>query len=193
MASPKDIPETLQGGRLSTAALAMGATAERSAFHNAVAAVEGHRKFVRASVAGALVVRLLLEFNLIALLQQRANLIAQLPYIGVALLAYLLVMMWMAKGSGDRLGFGMALGLGVIEAAFQIVGALMQQPFDLQAAWRPIAVGIAHLPMAVFAIRSAKDYPSQDSKGPWIYGFTAALAMLAIPWVAGPIIHRLGW
>jgi hypothetical protein len=188
-----DTAETAQGGRLTTASIAMGATAERSAFHNAVAAVERHRKFVLASVAIALVARLLLEFNLIALVQQRANLIVQVPYIGMALLAYLLVLMWMGRGAGDRVGFGMALGLGVIETAFLIVTAMMQRPFDLSIAWRPLVVGVAHLPMAVFALSSARDYPPQDSKKPWLTGFVVALAMLAIPWVAGPILQRMGW
>lgn len=166
---------------------------DSTSFSKAVAAVERNRRFVRGAVGVALIARLLLEFNLVSLLQQRANLVASVPSIGMALLAYLWVMMWMAKGSGDRLGFGMALGLGVIESAFLIVTASMQSPFSIRTAWSPIVVGIAHLPMAAFALRSASAYPANDDKQPWIMGFVVALFFLAIPWVAPAIATRIHW
>ncbi|MDA1082267.1 MAG: hypothetical protein O2973_11460 [Gemmatimonadetes bacterium] len=47
--------------------------------------------------------------------------------------------------------------------------------------------------MAIFALRSATAYPSQDDKGPWILGFLIALLFLSIPWLAPPIVEVLGW
>jgi hypothetical protein len=118
-------------------------------------------------------------------------LLAQVPNIGIALLAYLVVMMWMAKNAGDRLGFGMALGLGVLEAAFLIVTASMQRPFVMSAEWKPLVVAAAHLPMAIFAIIAAQAYPQQDSKAPWIYGFVVALAFLSISWLAPSLVDAI--
>ncbi len=161
------------------------------AFKKAVAAVERHRRNVRTAIGVALLTKLLLEFNLLSLVRETDRLIAEVPYIGLAMLAYLLVIMWMAKNAGDRLGFGMALGLGVIQTAYLIVVTAMARPFALQAEWKPIVVAIAHLPVAVFALRSARAYPAQDDKGPWILGFLLALAFLAVPWLAPPIVEMI--
>lgn len=168
-------------------------SSDASAFSRAVATVELHRRLVRASIGIAVVARLLFEFNFVNLLRQHANLIVQVPYIGVALLSYLLVMLWMAKGAGDRLGFGMALGLGVIEATYLLVVTFTRGPFVFRAASGPIIAAVAHLPMAFFALRSASAYPPQDTKAPWVFGFVLALAFLAVPWVAPSLIETMGW
>lgn len=167
-------------------------TGNPNAFREAVAAVERNRRNVRGAVGVALVARLQFEFNLIGLVRQPDNLLAQVPNIGIALLAYLVVMMWMAKNAGDRLGFGMALGLGVVEAAFLIVTASMQRPFVMSAEWKPLVVAAAHLPMAIFAIIAAQVYPPQDSKAPWVYGFVVALAFLSISWLAPSLVDAIG-
>ncbi|MDA1082268.1 MAG: hypothetical protein O2973_11465 [Gemmatimonadetes bacterium] len=105
-----------------------------TSFKAAVAAIERYRKLVRGSVAVALVVRLQLEFNLYPLVLDSDALLARVPYIGLALLAYLLVIMWMAKGSGDRLGFGMALGLGVLQPAYLGIMMATQASFNIATA-----------------------------------------------------------
>lgn len=163
-----------------------------SSFKAAVAAIERYRKLVRTSVAVALVVRLQLEFNLYPLVLDSDALLARVPYIGLALLAYLLVIMWMAKGSGDRLGFGMALGLGVLQPAYLAVMMATQASFDMATAWPSITVAVVHLPMAIFALRSASAYPHSDDKGPWILGFLIALLFLSMPWLAPPIVELFG-
>jgi hypothetical protein len=165
---------------------------DASSFRRAVAAVEQNRKHVRTAVAIALVARLVFGFDLLTLLRDSDALLAQVPNIGLALLAYLLVFMWMAKNAGDRLGFGMALGLGVLEITFLTAATIGQDPFTLRRAAAPIVVALAHLPMVVFALRSASAYPPQDSKGPWVLGFLVALVLLAIPWVAPAVIAMMG-
>ena len=168
-------------------------TGDSSSFSKAVKAIEHRRAQVRGAAATALLVRLVLEYGLIGLLADSDRLLAQVPIIGLALLSYLVVLMWMAKGSGDRLGFGMAIGLGVIEPSYLVITAAMQSPFDIREAWAPIAVAVAHVPMAVFELQSAKVYPAQDTKAPWIFGFVVALAFLSVPWVAPSLIDAMGW
>jgi hypothetical protein len=162
-----------------------------SKFSQMLAAVEAHRNKVRIALGIALVARLLFEFKFVSLLRSTENLIVQVPYIGLAMLSYLLVLMWMAARTRDRFGFGMALGIGVIEATYLIAMAALERPFSIAAAWPPMVVAVAHIPMAVFAIRSATAYPPEDTKRPWLVGFITALVFLAIPWMAPVLVDAM--
>ncbi len=162
-----------------------------SAFSRALKEVEGHRTRVTVALGAAMVARLLFEFQFVALLRSSANLVIQLPYIGLAILSYLLVMMWMSARTRDRFGFGMALGIGVIEATYLLVVAAMYRPFSIGAVWAPIVVAVAHLPMAFFAMKAATAYPPLDSKRPWLIGFVTAIVFLAIPWIAPTLIDAI--
>lgn len=162
-----------------------------SAFSKALAQVEAHRSKVRTAVGIALVARLLFEFRFVTLLRDSASLVVQVPYIGFAVLSYMLVLMWLAARTRDRFGFGMALGIGVLEATYLVAFTAMQSPFSITAAWPPVVVALAHVPMAVTAVRAATAYPPHDSKRPWIIGFVAALVFLAIPWLAPALIGML--
>lgn len=162
-----------------------------SKFSKMLAEVERHRTRVRAGIGIALVARLLFEFNFVSLVQNSSNLIVQVPYIGLAVLSYLLVLMWMATRTRDRFGFGMALGIGVLEATYLLVVAAMYRPFSIMAVWAPLVVAVAHVPMAVFAFQSSTAYPPLDSKRPWLVGFITALVFLSIPWVAPTMIEAM--
>lgn len=155
-----------------------------SAFSRALAQVEEHRSRVRAALAVALVARLIFEFQFVSLLRDTRSLVVQVPYIGIAMLSYLLVLMWLSARTRDRFGFGMALGIGVLEGTYLLMAAVMQRPLTFGAVWPPLVVAIAHAPMAVFAFRSSVAYPPMDSKRPWIVGFITALVLLSIPWMA---------
>src|SRR4051812_43290065 len=98
---------------------------QESAFSKALAAVEAHRSKVRAALGAALLARILFEFQFVTLLRDSRNLVVQVPYIGIAMLSYLLVLMWLAARTRDRFGFGMALGIGVLEATYLVVAAAM--------------------------------------------------------------------
>ena len=155
-----------------------------SGFSRALARVEAHRKTVRITLGIALVARLLFEFQFVSLLRNSRNLLVQVPYIGFAVLGYLVVLMWLAARTRDRFGFGMALGIGVIEATYRIVTVAMLHPITVAAAWPAVVVALAHVPMAIAAFRASTAYPPLDSKRPWIVGFVTALFFLAIPWLA---------
>lgn len=165
----------------------------KSAFSRALAAVEAHRARVSAALAVAMIARLLFEFQFVSLLKSSSNLMVQVPYIGLALLSYLLVLMWMSARTRDRFGFGMALGIGVVEATYLIVVAVMHRPFSIGAIWAPLVVAVAHVPMALFALKAATAYPPHDSKRPWLVGFVTALIFLAIPWMAPTLIDAMNW
>lgn len=164
---------------------------EESRFSKALKEVEKHRSKVQGALTAALIARLLFEFQFVSLLRDSRNLLVQVPYIGLAMLSYLLVLMWLAARTRDRFGFGMALGIGVLEATYLLVAAIMHRPFSIGAVWAPIVVALAHIPMAYVAFRSAAAYPPMDSKRPWIIGFVAALAFLSIPWLTPALVDSL--
>ena len=155
-----------------------------SKFSLALAAVEHHRKRVEIALGAALVARLIFEFQFVTLVRDARSLVVQVPYLGIATLSYMLVLMWLAAKTRDRFGFGMALGIGVLEATYLLMAAVMQRPLSFGAAVPPLLVAIAHIPMAVFAFQSSTAYPPMDSKRPWIVGFITALVLLSIPWMA---------
>jgi hypothetical protein len=162
-----------------------------SKFSKMLAEVESHRTKVQATLAVALVARLLFEFQFVSLLRSTSNLIVQVPYIGLAMLSYLMVLMWLAGRTRDRFGFGMALGIGVLEASYLLAVAVMHRPFSIGAVWAPVVVALAHIPMAVMAFRSSSAYPPQDSKRPWLVGFVTSLVFLSIPWIAPTLLDAL--
>ena len=162
-----------------------------SKFSQMLKEVEKHRARVTAAIAVALIARLLVEFNFVQLVRSPENLIVQVPLIGLAVLSYLIVLMWMAMKTRDRFGFGMALGIGVLEATYLIVTAFMLQPFNIMAVWPRFVGALAHVPMAIFAVQAAKSYPPLDSKRPWIIGFVTALVFLAIPWIAPSLLDAM--
>jgi hypothetical protein len=160
-----------------------------SKFSKMLHEVEGHRSRVQTALALALLARLLFEFQFASLLKNSSNLLVQVPYIGLALLSYMMVLMWLAARTRDRFGFGMALGIGVLESTYLIVVAAMHRPFTVSAIWAPVVVALAHVPMAYFAFQAHTAYPPTDSKRPWIVGFATAVAFLAIPWMAPTLLE----
>ena len=162
-----------------------------SAFSKALAQVEAHRNRVRMALGGALLARVIFEFQFVGLLGNARSLVVQIPYIGIAMLSYLLVLMWLAARTRDRFGFGMALGIGVLEATYLMGAAVMQRPFTVMGVLAPVVVALAHVPMAVFAFQSSTAYPPMDSKRPWIVGFLTALVLLSIPWMAPTFIGMM--
>src|SRR5205085_12548083 len=98
---------------------------------------------------------------------------------------------WRAGRTRDRCGFGRALGIGVLEAAYLLGAAVMQRPYSLATLLPPVIVALAHVPMAFFAFQASTAYPPLDSKRPWIVGFVTALVFVAIPWVAPSFVDML--
>jgi hypothetical protein len=161
------------------------------AFSRALAQVEAHRARVRIALGIALVARLLLEFRLVSLVGDTDALVAQTPYIGLALLSYLIVLWFLAVRTRDRFGFGMALGIGVLQATYLVVMVATQRPFSIAMAWSPLVVAAAHVPMAITAFRASTAYPPFGGKQPWIVGFATALVFVAIPWVAPAAVEAM--
>ena len=157
-------------------------------FSQALAIIDKHRMAVQATVGVALVGRLLLEFQLFTLLIDSKQLLAAVPQIGLALLAYLMVVWFMAARTRDRYAFGMALGIGVLQGTYAFAQVVMQRPWTFGVAFSWAVVALAHVSMAGAAIHASTAYPPFDTKRPWIVGFATAIALMALGWLAPTVI-----
>lgn len=163
-------------------------------FSEALAMVEGHRNKVQATLGVAMIARLIADFDLLALARAPETLTAQLPFIGLAMLSYMIVLWFLAARTRDRWGFGMALGIGVLQATYVIVALVLQKGWENPiGAWKPGVVAITHLALAFTAFRAGGAYPALDSKKPWVFGFLTAFIFVVIPWVAEPLMEAMDW
>jgi hypothetical protein len=163
-------------------------------FSEALAKVEANRGRVQATLAFAMLARIIADFDVLALIRAPDQLMHDLPLVGLALLSYMIVLWFLAARTRDRWGFGMALGIGVLQATYMIVvivvGRLWETPLE---AWRPALAAVTHLALAFMAFRAGGSYPPLDSKKPWVFGFLTAFIFVVIPWVAEPLTEAMGW
>src|SRR5258708_25286639 len=138
-------------------------------FSQALAVVESHRDKVQMTLGIALVARLVGEFDFIRLAREHA-VVSKLPFIGLAMLSYMIVLWFLAARTRDRWGFGMALGIGVLQATYATVLVFTSHQFAPALLWKPAVVVITHLALAFTAFRAGGAYPPLDSKKPWILG-----------------------
>lgn len=162
-------------------------------FKEALAVVESHRDKVQATLGIALVARLLGDFDFMAIAREPHLLMQALPFIGLAMLSYLIVLWFLAARTRDRWGFGMALGIGVLQATYAVVLMIAARQFAPAIIWKPAIVVISHIALSYTAFNAGSAYPPLDSKKPWIFGFATAFIFVALPWVAQPIMDALGW
>jgi hypothetical protein len=162
-------------------------------FKEALARVESHRDKAQAALGIALVARLLGEFPFMAMARDTHLLLQQLPFVGLAMLSYMIVLWFLAARTRDRWGFGMALGIGVLQATYALGLMITAKQFAPAIVWKPIVVVGTHIWLSYAAFHAGSAYPPLDSKKPWIFGFATAFIFVALPWVAQPIMDALGW
>jgi hypothetical protein len=164
-------------------------------FSEALAKVEAHRTKVQTALGFAMLARIIGDFD-VPHLVRNANtlLVPELPFIGLAVLSYLIVLWFLAVHTRDRWGFGMALGIGVLQAMYVIVQIVVGRAWETpMEAWRPALQAITHLLVAFAAFRAGGSYPPHDSKKPWIFGFATGFIFVVLPWVAEPLADVMGW
>src|SRR3954463_3711671 len=132
-------------------------------FKEALAAVESHRDKVQATLAVALVARLIGDFDFFAIARAPRLLIAELPFIGLAMLSYLIVLWFLAQRTRDRWGFGMALGIGVLQATYALVLMFTAHQFAPALIWKPAIVVVSHVWLSYTAFHAGSAYPPLDS------------------------------
>jgi hypothetical protein len=163
-------------------------------FSEALAVVESHRSKVQTALGLSLIARLLAEVEFIPLSRLSETIVQQLPFIGLAMLSYMIVLWFLAARTRDRWGFGMALGIGVLQSVYMIVMIVVGQMWNSPSLiWKPAVVALTHIALAISAFRAGGAYPPADSKKPWVFGFATAFIFVVIPWVAVPLAEAIGW
>jgi len=165
-------------------------------FSEALAKVEAHRDIVQLALGLSLVARLFNEIDIKRLIAEPPSIVANLPFIGFALLSYMIVLWFLAARTRDRWGFGMALGIGVLQATYAavlLVTGIMSKQADTMLMAKSAAVILTHLFLAFAAFRAGSAYPPLDSKKPWVFGFLTAFIFVTLPWVAVPLSEAFGW
>ena len=164
-------------------------------FSEALARVEAHRTKVQTALAFAMLARLIGDFDIPTLVRNADTmLVPELPFMGLALLSYMIVLWFLAAHTRDRWGFGMALGIGVLQATYVLVLFILDKGWTTPvAAWQPAIQVITHLALAYAAFRAGGSYPPLDSKKPWVFGFLTAFIFVVLPWVAEPVADAIGW
>lgn len=164
-------------------------------FSEALAKVEAHRSKVQTALGFAMLARIVGDFDVLLLVRNANTMVVpELPFIGLAVLSYLIVLWFLAARTRDRWGFGMALGIGVLQATYMIVIMVVGRAWETpMQAWRPGIEAITHLLLAFAAFRAGGSYPPHDSKKPWVFGFLTAFIFVVLPWVAEPLAEVLGW
>src|ERR1043165_5986642 len=165
-------------------------------FAEALALVEAHRDKVQLGLGLSLLARLAEEIDIRVVIADPHSIVANLPFIGIALLSYMIVLWFLAARTRDRWGFGMALGIGVLQATYAIV--LLAQAFVSKTAdgltmARFGGTILTHLFLSYTAFHAGSAYPPLDSKKPWVFGFLTAFIFVTIPWVAVPLAEAVGW
>jgi hypothetical protein len=187
VAPPPVVPEKEEPRRTRTGGMS---------FSEALAKVEAHRDKVQIALGLSLVARLFQEIDFKRLIADPPSLMSNLPFIGIALLSYMIVLWFLAARTRDRWGFGMALGIGVLQATYAIV--LLAQAFVSKTAdgltmARFGGTILTHLFLSYTAFHAGSAYPPLDSKKPWVFGFLTAFIFVTIPWVAVPLAEAVGW
>lgn len=164
-------------------------------FSEALAKVEANRAKVQTALGFAMLARIIGDFDVLLLVRNADTmLVAELPFIGLAVLSYLIVLWFLAARTRDRWGFGMALGIGVLQATYMIVVMVVGRAWETpMLSWRPALEAITHLLLAFAAFRAGGSYPPHDSKKPWVFGFLTAFIFVVLPWVAEPLAEVMGW
>ncbi|MHB1072681.1 MAG: hypothetical protein ACYC3Q_07640 [Gemmatimonadaceae bacterium] len=152
-----------------------------SSFSKALARIERHRSWVQWTLLIALVARLVFDFRILQLAMHEGAVAEALPQIGMALLSYLLVLWFLAVKSRDRVAFGMAIGIGVIEGVYAAWMAWNIRPFHLTTTGPWVALAGSHIAFAIPALLVSRAYPPNDTKRPWLIGFVAAVVLLVVP------------
>src|SRR3954463_4862142 len=133
-------------------------------FSEALAIVEAHRTKVQTALGFAILARLLGGFPMLSLIRNADTLLVpELPFIGLALLSYMIVLWFLAARTRDRWGFGMALGIGVLQATYALVLMFTAHQFAPALIWKPAIVVVSHVWLSYTAFHAGSAYPPLDS------------------------------
>lgn len=175
-----------------TPRLSVAGLIETVRIREAAEALDKHRKRVVYAMGGALIARLILEVHYARRLGASEDLASALTSVSLVVIVYVAALWFMALRGHDRFGFGIGLGLAVIEATSQLVGLIRSMPAAADL-WPVLLVILTHVLLALAAFQASRDFPSESSSGPWVKGFiVATLFIIAMPALRSRVMRSAG-
>lgn len=157
-------------------------------------ALDKHRKKVVYAMGAALLSRLALEMQHTRIMVSRGEDVSgAVAVISLVIVAYVAALWFMALRGHDRFGFGIALGVAVIEATSQLLGMIRGELPAMANAWPIALVIVSHVALAAAAFQASRDFPSESSSSPWIKGFlVAVLFIVGVPTLRSNVMRSAG-
>lgn len=157
-------------------------------------ALDKHRKKVVYAMGAALLARLVHEMQHARAMTSRGEDVSgAVAGVSLLIIAYVAALWFMALRGHDRFGFGIALGVAVIEATSQLLGMVRGDFPTMNEAWPIVLVVVSHVALAAAAFQASRDFPSESSSGPWIKGFlVAVLFIVAVPTLRSNVVRSAG-
>lgn len=175
-----------------TPRLSVAGLIETVRIREAAEALDKHRKRVVKAMGAALIARLLLEVVAARQAEAGEDVASALTAVSLTVMIYVAALWFMALRGHDRFGFGIGLGVAVIEATSQLVGMARQMP-AMGDLWPILIVILTHVALAFAAFQASRDFPSESSSGPWIKGFiVATLFIVAMPNLRARVMRSAG-
>lgn len=147
----------------------------------AVQQVAAQRRAVMWALAAAMLGVVVLELRLPSVLLENAKMAVELvPVVLVRLIGYLIAAGLLTSRSNDRFGFGLALGLGLVQFVLKLYAmgtAAVLDPMVLAADGGSAAL---HLVLAAAALKASLAYPGASRRFPWIIGALGSLLCIVV-------------
>jgi hypothetical protein len=147
----------------------------------AVQQVAAQRRAVQWALAAAMLGVAVLELRLPSVVLDDARLALELvPVVLVRLVGYLVAAWLLTSRSNDRFGFGLALGLGLVQCVLKLYAmgtAPVLNPLQLAADGGLAAL---HLVLAAAALKASLAYPGASRRFPWIIGAAGSLLVIVL-------------
>jgi hypothetical protein len=147
----------------------------------AVQQVAAQRRSVLWALAAAMLGVVVLELHLPSVVLENARMAVELiPVVLVRLVGYLVAALLLTSRSNDRFGFGLALGLGLVQFVLKLYAMGTAPVLDPMALAADGGLAALHLVLAAAALKASLAYPGASRRFPWIIGAAGSLLCIVL-------------
>ncbi len=151
--------------------------------------LDAQRRAVTVALWACLLGVLVLELKLPEMLLNDATMAVELfPAVAVHVLSYLAVAWLLSDRIRERFGYGLAIGIGLVQAVLHLLGLVNMLAIGVVPAVESGLLLVLHVALAVTAVRVSLAYPADSRRWPWLAGAgSAVLLIVLVPELAGAL------
>jgi hypothetical protein len=143
--------------------------------------LQGQRRIVQIVLWACMVSVLVLELQLPEMLVNNSKMAVELiPVVSVRLIGYLVVAWLLSDRLRDRFGFGLAIGIGLLQFLLLCYAMVTTLEPGRMSTVETVVLALMHLVLAGVAVRTSLAYPQDSRRWPWIVGAASALLFLVV-------------